>query len=71
MTHGRYAVGREEATPETATGDRASRQRNRGLNLCENFLEHISIHGRQIPGNQLAACAYLRVYGLASSTHVE
>lgn len=39
MTHGRYAVEREEATPKMATDDRASRKRNRRSNLCENFLE--------------------------------
>ena len=53
MTHGRYAVEREEATPETAIGDRASRQRNRGLNLCENFLEHIK-HSRSPNSRQPA-----------------
>ncbi len=72
MTNDRYAGGREEDAPEMAIGDGASRKRNRAWTLCENVLERSrGIHGRRIPGNQLAAGADLRGYGLARSTHVE
>lgn len=68
MTNDRYAVGREEAAPEMATGDGASRKRNRAWTLRENFWERFKAF--TVAEFQATSSQRARTYAVACGTHV-